>query len=176
VTGRYDVIVYDLDETLVRLDVDWDEARTDVAAQLRARGFDVGDESLWTLFEQAEARGYERLIHETLAEHEREGARTSTRLPLADELPREVPVGVCSLNAESACRIALELHGLDGYVDSIVGRNTVGTYKPDPEPLRYAIDALAASPANALFVGDSVRDEHTAERAGVAFQYTSDWR
>jgi phosphoglycolate phosphatase-like HAD superfamily hydrolase len=174
VTATYQAVVYDLDETLVHLDVDWDDARRDVAAKLRARGMDVENESLWALFEQAGDQGYQTLVHDTLAEHERSGARTSTRLSLADDLPHEVPVGICSLNAESACRIALELHGLDGYVDAIVGRNTVSTYKPDPGPLLYALDILSVPPSSALFIGDSPRDEQTAERAGVQFQYAED--
>jgi len=174
VTATYQAVVYDLDETLVSLDVDWDAARRDVAVKLRARGMDETDESLWSLFERADEEGYKQLVHETLAEHERDGARTSSKLPLAAELPRTIPVGVCSLNAESACRIALEMHGLDGFIDALVGRDTVETHKPDPAPLLHTLELLSIPPEEALFVGDSERDELTAERAGVPFQYTAD--
>jgi phosphoglycolate phosphatase len=174
VTAEYEAIVYDLDGTLARLRVDWGAVREDVAAKFSARGFDVADADLWDLLERAQRDPLERLVEETIAEHEREGARKSDRLPLADELPQDVPVGVCSLNAEAACRIALQIHGLDHHVGTVVGRDTVETYKPDPEPLLRTVQDLSARPAETLFVGDSERDAVTAERAGVSFQYASD--
>lgn len=173
-TAEYKAIVYDLDGTLTRLRVDWDAVRADVAAKLRARGIDVEDASLWDLFERAQREPFDRIVEETISEYEREGARRSDRLPLADELPQDVPVGVCSLNCEAACRIALEMHGLDRYVQTIVGRDTVPTYKPDPEPLLRTAQSLAVSPTETLFIGDSERDAITAERAGVSFEYVSD--
>jgi len=174
VTATYDAIVYDLDGTLVRLDVDWQEVREEVAAKLRVRNIQVAEDSLWTMFERATLEGFERPVHQTLESFERDGARSATRLPLADELPWDVPVGVCSLNAESACRIALELHGLDGYIDALVGRDTVSTHKPHPEPLLTTVERLGVSPGETLFVGDSESDAQTAERAGTDFQYVSE--
>jgi phosphoglycolate phosphatase len=170
VTDSYEAVVYDLDGTLVRLDVDWDAVRGAVATRLREEGRSVDGDSLWTLLERQAGS----LVGETIAEHERAGARTSERLPLADELPLSVPVAVCSLNAESACRVALERHGLDSHVDAVVGRDTVETYKPDPEPLLHAVRELAATPERTLFVGDTDRDARTAERAGVPFEFASD--
>lgn len=171
---EYEAIVYDLDGTLVRLDVDWTQARTSAAAKLQARGIEVGDDSLWDLLERGSEEGFGPVVETAIAEHERDGARTAKRLTPAEELPLEVPVGVCSLNCEAACRIALEMHGLDGYVDTIVGRDTVGTHKPDPEPLLSTIQSLSAEPERALFVGDSERDAVTATRAGVDFEFVSD--
>ena len=173
--GGYEALVYDLDGTLVRLDVDWGAVAEEVAAVLRPRGIDT-DGSLWDLLERAEAAGerHRRAVEEVIADHEREGARSADRLPLADELPAGVPTGVCSLNCEAACRIALELHGLDGHVDAVVGRDTLDSHKPDPAPLLATVDALGADPRATLFVGDSDSDRVTAERAGVDFQAVSD--
>lgn len=173
-TAGYEAIVYDLDGTLVRLDVDWEAARRDAAAVLRARGVDTAEMGLWEVLESAEPNGVLDRVNDAIAEHERAGARSATRLPLADALPHDVPVGVCSLNAESACRIALELHGLDRHVRAIVGRDSIGSYKPDPEPLLATIRRISATPAETLFVGDSERDALTAERAGVPFQYAGE--
>jgi phosphoglycolate phosphatase len=174
VTADYDAIVYDLDGTLVELDVDWDAARDDAAAVLSARGVDTTAMGLWDVLEAAEPNGILDRVNEAIAEHEREGARTATSLPLADELPHDVPVGVCSLNSEAACRIALELHGLDGHVDAVVGRDSTGAYKPDPQPLLETVAAIGAEPPRTLFIGDGQRDALTAERAGLPFQYVAD--
>ncbi len=99
------------------------------------------------------------------------GAEASARLPHADHLPLAVPTGVCSLNCEAACRTALDRHDLTPHVGSVVGRDSVATYKPDPEPLIATLRDLGADPAAALFVGDSERDAVTAERAGVDFRW-----
>jgi phosphoglycolate phosphatase-like HAD superfamily hydrolase len=171
VTAAYDAIVYDLDGTLVRLAVDWPAVHREVVSRLREDGVTVDDESLWELLDRAHREGFVAVVEGVITAHEHRGARAATRLPTADELPRPVPVGVCSLNAESACRLALERHDLAAHVDTVVGRDTVGTYKPDPEPLLAAVRDLAVTPDQALFVGDSERDARTAERAGVAFQY-----
>jgi phosphoglycolate phosphatase len=171
VTVEYDAVVYDLDGTLVRLAVDWPAVHRDVVTRLREEGVPVGDEELWELLNRAHREGFAPVVEEVIAAHEREGARAAELLPTAGELPRTVPVGVCSLNAEGACRLALARHGLDEHVDTVVGRDTAGTYKPDPESLLVAVRELSVAPGQALFIGDSERDARTAERAGVAFEF-----
>lgn len=170
-------VVYDLDGTLVRLTVDWGTVAADVERVLRSRGVDP-PAGLWAMLEFAESEGHREAVEETIGEHEREGARQSKRLPLADALAaaegNDSPVGICSLNCEGACRIALETHGLADRVDCVVGRDSVSTYKPDPGPLLTVVEALGATPERTLFVGDSERDERTAARAGTRFVYVSE--
>lgn len=172
---EYDAVVYDLDGTLVDLDVDWKSVALDVLELYASSDVDPPSSDLWELLAASSEADLSESVEETIAAHEREGARTSTRLAHADELLEcPVPVGVCSLNSEGACRIALEKHGLLDAVDAIVGRDTVETRKPDPEPLLETVRGLSAAPERTLFVGDSVRDERTAERAGTAFEYVGE--
>jgi HAD superfamily hydrolase (TIGR01549 family) len=173
--SQYDAIVYDLDGTLVRLDVDWEAVHGRVAAVLEARGVDPGDRDIWELRRVADEHNALDRVDEVIAEFEREGAMSAARLAPADLLPHDVPVGVVSLNAEAACRIALELYGLDRRVGTVVGRDSVETVKPDPEPLLAALDELGVAPGRAVFVGDSASDRETAERAGTAFAWAGDW-
>jgi phosphoglycolate phosphatase len=170
----YEAVVYDLDGTLVHLNVDWAVARDDVAALLDEHGIDDRDETLWELLERGLTDGFDHLVEQELAAHEREGARTSTALQASEGLPHDIPTGVCSLNCESACRLALDVHDLDGHVEAVVGRDTVHATKPDPEPLLETVDLLAASPDNTLFVGDTERDALTAERAGMDFRFVDE--
>ena len=174
-TEEYEAYVYDLDGTLVELDVDWDVVREEVAAVLRARGVDVAGVGLWGLLERADETGHREPVEETIADHEREGARAAPACRLAAALPHDVPVGVCSLNAESACRIALEQYDLDGAVEAVVGRDSLEVAKPHPEPLLSVVEGLGASPAETVFVGDSERDRETADRAGTAFVWAAEW-
>ena len=167
-----EAIVYDLDGTLVELLVDWDAVAADATGVFADAGVDVTGVDLWAMLDRASEVGVADDLEALIADYEREGARTSERLPAADVLPEiDLPVGVCSLNCESACRIALETHDLTRYVDAVVGRDSVATRKPDPEPLLATVRALSATPERTLFVGDSERDAITAERAGTAFEY-----
>ncbi|WP_049926840.1 HAD family hydrolase [Halopiger goleimassiliensis] len=173
--SEYDAVVYDLDGTLVELDVDWDAVASDVRSVYESAGVEPPSRDLWDLLDGAAEAGLDGEVESTVARYEREGARSAPRLAHADELvDLSVPVGVCSLNCERACRIALEEHDLTGEVAAVVGRDTVDTRKPDPEPLLEAISRLGATPEGTLFVGDSPRDELTAERAGTAFEYVQE--
>ena len=170
--GDIEAIVYDLDGTLVELLVDWDAVATAAIDVFADVGVDVSGTDLWGMLDRAPDEGVADDLEALIASYERDGARISERLPAADVLPEiDIPVGVCSLNCEQACRIALETHDLTTYVDAVVGRDSVATRKPDPEPLLATVRALSARPNRTLFVGDSERDELTAERAGTAFEY-----
>ena len=175
--GPLDAIIYDLDGTLVRLAVDWGTIAVDVGRVLRSQGIDP-PAGLWAMLEFAEDNGHRAVVEETIGEHEREGARRSERLALADALDPDgrPPIGVCSLNCEAACRIALSVHGLVDRVDCVVGRDSIGTYKPDPAPLLAAVERLDATPERTLFVGDSERDERTAARARTRFVYAAEFQ
>lgn len=184
----YDAVVYDLDGTLVELAVDWDAAADAVLDVYAERALIPPTEELWKLLGAADEYGIRAEVEEAIADRERTGARESARLPLGDRLAvgtadgdadrsaSNPSVGVCSLNCEEACRIAVETHGLDAAVvsDAIVGRDTVESYKPAPESLLAAVDRLGAAPEDALFVGDSRRDAVAAERGGVDFTWVSE--
>ncbi|ELZ49169.1 HAD-superfamily hydrolase, subfamily IA, variant 1 [Halorubrum distributum JCM 9100] len=181
----YDAVVYDLDGTLVELAVDWDAVADDVLDAYAERALIPPTEELWDLLGAADDYGIRAEVEAAIAGHERPGARESARLPLGDRLTGTAagadagshpPAGVCSLNCEEACRIAVETHGLDDALvsDAIVGRDTVETRKPDPASLLAAIDRIGAAPEDALFVGDSRSDAVTAERGGVDFAWVAD--
>ena len=179
----YDAVVYDLDGTLVELAVDWDAVADAVLDVYAEHALIPPTEELWGLLGAADDYGIRAEVEEAIASHERPGARESARLPLGDRLTEapdgggsHPPAGVCSLNCEEACRIAVETHGLtDALVaDAVVGRDTVETRKPDPGSLLAAIDRLGAAPADALFVGDSRSDAVAAERGGVDFAWVAD--
>jgi len=166
----HDAVIYDLDGTLVRLTVDWAAVADDVRAVYADAGETPPSDGLWELLERAGEYDLREEVEAAIAAREREGARASDRLPLADDLA-DGPVGVCSLNCEAACRIALAEHGLTDRVSTVIGRDSVATHKPDPEPLVTALEALGVAPEDGLFVGDSERDLRTAEAAGVPFEY-----
>ena len=80
-------------------------------------------------------------------------------------------MAVCALDGGARVRRAVSVHGRAGAVGATVGRDSLATRKPDPEPLLAALDGIGADPEAALFVGDGERDAETAARAGVDFRY-----
>lgn len=54
-------------------------------------------------------------------------------------------------------------------IDLIVGAEDVRVEKPDPEGLLWAMEHLSVAKHEALYVGDSLVDAKTAQRAAVAF-------
>lgn len=54
-------------------------------------------------------------------------------------------------------------------IDIIVGAEDVKVEKPSPEGLLWAIEHLNINKENVIYVGDSVVDARTAERAGADF-------
>jgi phosphoglycolate phosphatase len=167
----HDAVVYDLDGTLVELAVDWGAVAAAVDDALTDRGVTTEGRGLWDMLQLSGETGHRDVVEATITRFERDGARESTRLALADGFPHDVPVGVCSLNAEAAVREALDVHGLGAHVGPVVGRDTYGSAKPDPEGLLAVVDQLDATPEQTVFVGDSERDAETARRAGTAFEW-----
>jgi len=63
----------------------------------------------------------------------------------------------------------LNMHGILGLIDIIVGGEDVSVPKPSPEGLLIAIDSLNARRNDVLYVGDSLVDAKTALAANVDF-------
>lgn len=167
-----EAIVYDLDGTLVRLLVDWPGLEMELADLLADAGIDDPGGDVWSRYEVASDHGLGEDAEALIAAREVAGARECVRLPAADLVSTHgIPVGVCSLNVERACRLALRRQGLTEYVGAVVGRGSVDTVKPDPEPLLAVCESLGVDPERTLFVGDSESDAETADRAGTMFRY-----
>ena len=171
----YEAIVYDLDGTIVRLAVDWDAVEAEIYALYEEANEVPPEDGYWTLLTEAGDPKRRDAVESIIADHERTGAYHSERLAVADRIAQlDRPLAVCSLNCEAACRIALSEHDLAESFEVVIGRDSVGSMKPDPEPLLAALDALDVEPSAGLFVGDSASDEQTADRGGVDFEYVDE--
>ena len=87
-------------------------------------------------------------------------------------------VGMCTNKLEYLARLLLtELSLLDRF-DSLIGGDTVGVSKPEPQPLWEAIERAGGNRDRALMIGDSQTDVNAARAAGVpvvvvSFGYTA---
>jgi phosphoglycolate phosphatase len=81
----------------------------------------------------------------------------------------DVKLGIVSTKFRYRIESILRREDLLGSFSVIVGGEDVTRYKPDPEGLLKAVEALEVSPLKSVYVGDSVVDAETAERAGIPF-------
>jgi pyrophosphatase PpaX len=77
------------------------------------------------------------------------------------------PLAVVTSKAEPLAHRGLAHVGLDGFFDVVVGLESCTRHKPDPEPVRIALDRLGVPPEDAAFVGDSPHDMAAGRAAGV---------
>ncbi len=80
-----------------------------------------------------------------------------------------VRLGVVTSKRRKATVMGLRCLGLlePARFEVLVCADDVGKPKPDPEPVRLALEALGASRAGAVFVGDSVHDIEAGCAAGL---------
>ena len=82
---------------------------------------------------------------------------------------RGFSLGIVSTKFRYRIESLLEREELLDAFAVIIGGEDVAKHKPDPTGLLTAVERLGGAPESALYVGDSVTDAQTAERAGVPF-------
>ncbi len=78
------------------------------------------------------------------------------------------PTAVVTSKVSELTRWALERVGLAPWIDVAVSSDSCERHKPDPAPVRLALERLGRSPSEALFVGDSPHDIAAGNAAGAA--------
>jgi len=76
-------------------------------------------------------------------------------------------IAIVTSKSEYLALRALALVGLARHMDTVVGCDATTRHKPDPEPVRLALQRLGRTPEEAVFVGDSVHDLLAGNAAGV---------
>jgi pyrophosphatase PpaX len=94
------------------------------------------------------------------------------RFPNALEVTRLLkdrghPIAVVTSKVADFTRTALERCGLAAWIDVCVTSDSCPRHKPDPMPVRLALEQLGREPSEALFVGDSPHDIAAGNAAGV---------
>lgn len=78
-------------------------------------------------------------------------------------------IGIVSSKDSVTIQNLLNYHGIDKFIDVIVGEESVVHPKPDAEPLNNAMSLLGAKRQEVLYVGDSTTDALAALNANVDF-------
>jgi pyrophosphatase PpaX len=77
-------------------------------------------------------------------------------------------LGVVTSKRRATVELAFAVLPLEPLFDTVVTADDTSRLKPDPAPIRLALERLAAEPADAVYVGDSPFDVAAARAAGVS--------
>jgi pyrophosphatase PpaX len=77
------------------------------------------------------------------------------------------PLGVVTSKGNMMMERGLKFIGADDYIEVAIGYDSVHIHKPDPYPVRAALEKLEYNPTEAVFVGDSPHDIQSGNDAGV---------
>ena len=77
------------------------------------------------------------------------------------------PLGIVTSKTGWLAQRGIDNVGLRRHFDLIIGCDMCNRHKPDPEPVRMALDRLGYEPDEAVFVGDSIYDMEAGNAAGV---------
>ena len=80
---------------------------------------------------------------------------------------RGVKLGVVTSKMHYGAQRGLRHCGFDGLFDVVIGADDVERHKPDPAPVRLALERLGADPDTAVMVGDSPHDLASGRGAGA---------
>jgi phosphoglycolate phosphatase len=181
----FDVVVFDLDGTLVDSSADLAAALNHTLAALGRPATDLATvrklvgrggrvlirEGLALSGDSNEAlveEGYPIFI-DYYADHIRDATRPYPGVEAAlDELATAgVRRAICTNKPERLTHTLIEALGWRERFDAIVGADTLAARKPDPAPLEAAI--ARAGGGRGVLVGDSITDAATARAAGLPF-------
>jgi len=153
-------VVFDLDNTLVQSDLDFDRIRRDI-------GFVTGP---ILEFRDAHATTEQRdHINAVLERHEKTAAETCRLNEGVRELLRVIhslglKAALLTRNSAATVRTVLKRHGLS--FDTVISREDAPP-KPSPEPLHIIAERIGVSPRNMLMVGDYRHDVECGANAGA---------
>ena len=87
-------------------------------------------------------------------------------LLLSELAKRQIPWGIVTNKMEYLSFPILEKAGWLSSASAVICGDTVANSKPHPEPVLAACRKIGVEPANALMVGDDLRDMEAGKRAG----------
>jgi pyrophosphatase PpaX len=175
---RFDVVLFDLDGTLVDSNALIVEAMQGTAEAVLGRRFPeeqivalVGGGSAARQLATLDAERVDELVRdygERIGPAYDHVACFAGIVDVLRELrARGARLGVVSAKRGDVLARALAAAGIADVFDVLVGSDATTRHKPDPEPILHALDLLGAAPQAAAYVGDSPYDAAAAKAAGV---------
>lgn len=171
------LVIFDLDDTIVHLAVDWKEVKKDIISLARKEGISIDpDQHIIPLSNAVAAAGMKSKVDEIYRKHEAGSVAGKTyavypeMIALVRELRNKgVLLGIASGNHGRNIGEILRHLGLGSHFDCIMGRDRAQRNKPDPEQLKAIMGKTRIGRRFTIFIGDSESDALAAKAAGVSF-------
>lgn len=187
--SAFEVVLFDLDGTLVEFKFDVRASRRAMIAWLLDEGFDVrrmneGTKTLHIIEEakrQWKASGNDATSFESIKsslsdildgfefDAFKEAKPHPGSLRLLDTLKnRGIVQGIVTNSGRKPVDSILGTFGFSQYMALVITRNEVDSLKPSPEGIVKALETLNVKSSAAVYVGDSTIDIEASRAAGVA--------
>ncbi|WP_202320259.1 HAD family hydrolase [Archaeoglobus neptunius] len=158
-SSKFELIAFDMDGTLIELNIPFDEIREKLGIKKR---FIL--ESIMEETDLERRREMFRILEEYEIKSALDAVPAYYARKLIEGLDSRVIKGIITRNSRRSAEIVAERLGFS--FDFIIGREDAHP-KPSPAPLRLALDMFDVEPSNALMVGDFLFDLLSGRAAGV---------
>lgn len=168
-------ILFDMDNTLLKLDVDWKALTREFDIKYFGGKYDhLSPHQFFVAYFNQLVKDIPDWQHQEIMkkrlEAELDGISGAVCFPyrgVIHKLGRKYKMGVVSGNLKKPIKIALEKCGLAKRFGVIISVEDVAASKPSPLPLRAAMHKLGVKPENTVYVGDHPDDIRTGIVAGT---------
>lgn len=181
-------VIFDLDGTLTRFNIDYRTVRAEVRSFLIRTGLPASvlsmNESIFEMLKKTEIfmknnnqpeRAVMKIRREALEiaeKYELDAAkRTSLFTGVLETLKAlkelNLKLGLCTINSEKSTECILKRFGVKEFFDAVTTRDHVKNVKPDTEHLETTLKALGVKPEEAIVVGDGSSDMKCARDLGA---------
>ena len=172
-----ELAIFDLDETIGLIDVDWDIVAEELHKYFLEQGIDHDFANISfevnKVYKQINAG--DKLINEVnnlFLKHEMKNIDNFKPYPRTVEAIKSFKgksLAVCSGNNTKTIKACLKVAGLESYFQFITGRDSVRFAKPDPEALFLVLKHFNISAGQAVFIGNSINDQQASKAAGIDY-------
>ncbi len=170
------LVIFDLDETLLRLPVDWETVKKEIIGFGKKEGLRF-DERLHIIPLSAAISNTEKrkkIVDSIWRRHELETLEKKglERYPKAKGFVKKlrdkgIKLSIASNNCRGTIEKALGFAGLRNYFDLILGRDDILNTKPAPDMLLKTAWKFKLAKKEILFIGDSENDRKAGEAAKI---------
>jgi len=170
-------VLFDLDETLLKLPIQYDELRRRLREHASRFNLNYDFHHILDDVEKASqilGEKFRKECYEIIEQYECQAAQK----PIAEKDMKTtleklkkagLKIGIISRNSRKAVALALQKTGTLKLIDIIIGREDTPKTKPHPDPIIKALEKLGIKPSEAIYVGDHPYDQAAATAANTTF-------
>jgi len=178
-------VVFDLDGTIIKFNIDYKAARAETIDHLTKQGLPRSlfsqNESVFDMLKKVEVsmknkgknqKEYTKLkqaVFRILEKYELESAKTTTFIPgiletLKTLKKMKLKLALFTVNSKKSTNYIMNTFHIKPFFTAVVTRDDVPTVKPNPIHLETTIRKLKTKPTETIVVGDSATDMKTAQQ------------